>query len=88
MSSEVNGESVWGLTSLCSERLVTELGDKTMPPMTKQSLSILMHKIEMCRSGCCEDLDKCIQYMLPKRRQLLSMFRTTQIAAADYDVKN
>jgi hypothetical protein len=33
-SSEVQGENVWGLSALDSERLVAEFGDKTLPPLS------------------------------------------------------
>eukprot|EP00957_Ditylum_brightwellii_P025001 1891239-Ditylum_brightwellii.AAC.1 len=88
MSSEVIEESCWGLSLLCSERLVAESGDSTMPAITHQSVSILMDMTERCRNGPYEDIDKCIQNMVPTRRELLSVFRTTHIADADYDVTN
>eukprot|EP00957_Ditylum_brightwellii_P162633 12384219-Ditylum_brightwellii.AAC.1 len=33
-SSHFYEDDVWGLSSLDSERLVAELGDKTLPPMS------------------------------------------------------
>eukprot|EP00957_Ditylum_brightwellii_P083760 6366544-Ditylum_brightwellii.AAC.1 len=35
-SSKVEGKNVWELTSLDSERLVAELGDKIVPPLAEQ----------------------------------------------------
>eukprot|EP00957_Ditylum_brightwellii_P155936 11869877-Ditylum_brightwellii.AAC.1 len=85
-SSEVQQERVWGLTLLDSERLVADLGDKTLPPMAYQELSILMDMVENYKNGSCEELEKCILNMVPTQRQLLLVFRTTVEAYADYDV--
>eukprot|EP00957_Ditylum_brightwellii_P031152 2360275-Ditylum_brightwellii.AAC.1 len=85
-SSEVQQERVWRLTSLDSERLVAELGDRTLPPMADQSLSILMDMIEDYRSGHYEELEKCILNMVPTRRKLLLVFRTTMEAYTDCNV--
>eukprot|EP00957_Ditylum_brightwellii_P029963 2267882-Ditylum_brightwellii.AAC.1 len=55
-----------------------------MPPMIDQSLSILISKLESLRYGSSEDLEKLIQSMVPTRRQLLSVFRTTIKAVEGY----
>eukprot|EP00957_Ditylum_brightwellii_P117819 8988153-Ditylum_brightwellii.AAC.1 len=50
-SSKCKGDYVWGLPLLNSERLVAEIGDKTVPPLADQSLSILKDMIEEYRNG-------------------------------------
>eukprot|EP00957_Ditylum_brightwellii_P094452 7191978-Ditylum_brightwellii.AAC.1 len=70
ISSEVIGKNAWGLTLLDSERLVAELGDKTVPPLTNQSLSILEEMIGLHRNGTHVDLQNCILNMVPTRRKL------------------
>eukprot|EP00957_Ditylum_brightwellii_P131385 10020070-Ditylum_brightwellii.AAC.1 len=45
-----------------------------------------MDMIEVYRNGSYEELDKCIRNMVPTRRQLLLVFRTTMIAVEDYNV--
>eukprot|EP00957_Ditylum_brightwellii_P130517 9956535-Ditylum_brightwellii.AAC.1 len=85
-SSEVHKDSLWGLTLLDSVRFVAELGDKTLPLMAYQSLSILMDMVKVYRNGSYVELDKCIQNMVPKRRQVLLVFRTTMIAYDDYNI--
>eukprot|EP00957_Ditylum_brightwellii_P158468 12062222-Ditylum_brightwellii.AAC.1 len=62
-SSHCNAENAWGLNALDSERLVAELGDKTLPPLTYQSLSILEEMIGLHRNGSYKDLQNCILNM-------------------------
>eukprot|EP00957_Ditylum_brightwellii_P133202 10156052-Ditylum_brightwellii.AAC.1 len=69
-SSHCTGENAWGLNALDPERLLTELDDNTLPPLTDQSLSILKKRIEFHRGGSCEELQNYILKMIPTRRQL------------------
>jgi hypothetical protein len=85
-SSHCTGEDAWGLSALDSERLAAELGDKTLPPLTYQSLSILEEMIEHHRNGCYKELQNCILNMVPTRRQLLLVFQTTQETWTGYNV--
>eukprot|EP00957_Ditylum_brightwellii_P128624 9811563-Ditylum_brightwellii.AAC.1 len=62
-SSEVQQERVWGLTLFDSEKLVAELGDRALPPIADQSLSILTDVIEPYRNGSHEELQQCILNM-------------------------
>eukprot|EP00957_Ditylum_brightwellii_P047345 3597074-Ditylum_brightwellii.AAC.1 len=45
-SSHCNDENAWVLALLDSENLVAELGEKTVPTLADQSLSILEDMIE------------------------------------------
>eukprot|EP00957_Ditylum_brightwellii_P042078 3187081-Ditylum_brightwellii.AAC.1 len=49
-SSRGKGKNVWRLTLLNSERLAAELGDKSVPPLTYRSLSILEEMIGLNRN--------------------------------------
>eukprot|EP00957_Ditylum_brightwellii_P137813 10506174-Ditylum_brightwellii.AAC.1 len=65
--SEVEGKNVWRLNALDSERLVAELGDKTVPPLADKSLSILKDMIQRHRNGFYKEIHNCILNMVPRR---------------------
>ena len=82
-----NDDDNWGLSSFDSERLLVELGDKYLPSLSMQSLSVQEEMIGHHRNSFYEELQNCILNMVPTRRQLLLVFRTTQEACSDYDVE-
>ena len=86
-SSCCRDEDVWGISALDSERLVAELGDKQLPSLSMRSLSVLEDMIGLHRNSSYEELQNCILNMVPTRRQLLLVFRTTQEVCSDYDAE-
>eukprot|EP00957_Ditylum_brightwellii_P118130 9009404-Ditylum_brightwellii.AAC.1 len=62
-SSHCTDEDAWGLSALDSERLVAELGDKCLPPLPMQSLSVLEKMIGHHTNSSYEELQNCILNM-------------------------
>jgi hypothetical protein len=75
----------WGLSSHDSERLVAQIGDNNLPTLSDRSLSLLENMIRKHMRSTYEELQKCVLNMVPTRRQLLLVFRTTMLDH-DYDV--
>ena len=75
----------WGLSSHDSERLVAQIGDNNLPTLSDRSLSLLENMIRKHMKSTYEELQKCVLNMVPTRRQLLLVFRTTMLES-DYDV--
>ena len=78
-------ENGWGLSSHDSERLVAQIGDNNLPTLSDRSLSLLENMIQKHMKSTYEELQKCVLNMVPTRRQLLLVFRTTMLES-DYDV--
>eukprot|EP00957_Ditylum_brightwellii_P099551 7583416-Ditylum_brightwellii.AAC.1 len=62
-SSCCRDEDVWGISVLDSQRLAAELGDKTLPPLSNQDLSVLEEMIASHTDSTYEELQKCILNM-------------------------
>ena len=84
-SSCFNDDDGWGLSSHDSQRLVAQIGDNNLPTLSDRSLSLLENMIRKHMKSTYEELQKCVLNMVPTRRQLLLVFRTTMLES-DYDV--
>eukprot|EP00957_Ditylum_brightwellii_P054891 4160744-Ditylum_brightwellii.AAC.1 len=69
-SSRCTDEDVWGISALDSQQLVAELGDKQLPSLPNQNLSVLEEMLGRHTYGTYKELQNCILNMVPTRRQL------------------
>eukprot|EP00957_Ditylum_brightwellii_P079244 6026590-Ditylum_brightwellii.AAC.1 len=79
ISSHCIGEDAWRLSALDSERLVAEFGDKTLPPLKYQSLSILEEMICCHRNGSYKELQNCfLKHGSYKKTTIVSVLNYTE----------